>query len=339
MIDGGSGLRFNLVGNPYPSPIDAADFVGNTTNATNTTGTLYFWRKTNNAASPSYCTWTTGGFVSNGEAEVYDPNGVIQTGQGFFVEGTGSGTTVAFNNTMRTDNHANQFFRTSSEVERHRIWLNATGADGLFSQTMVGYMSDATNGYDATIDGKYINDGSIALTSLIDATPYAIQGRSMPFDAADIVPMQFKAATAGTFSIAIDHVDGLFNGSQDIYLRDSQTGMDHDLKASAYTFSSEAGTFDTRFKLVYTAALSVDHPTLDANTIVIYKNENQSFTINSGAIAMASIKVFDIRGRMITTQNNINTTQATITAGQTNQVLLVQVTSVDGATVTKKVVR
>jgi len=339
MVDGGSGLRFNLVGNPYPSPIDAADFVGNTTNATNTTGTLYFWRKTNNAASPSYCTWTTGGFVSNGEAEVYDPNGVIQTGQGFFVEGTGSGTTVAFNNTMRTDNHANQFFRTSSEVERHRIWLNATGADGLFSQTMVGYMSDATNGYDATIDGKYINDGSIALTSLIDATPYAIQGRSMPFDAADIVPMQFKAATAGTFSIAIDHVDGLFNGSQDIYLRDTQTGMDHDLKASAYTFSSEAGTFDTRFKLVYTAALSVDHPTLDANTIVIYKNENQSFTINSGAIAMASIKVFDIRGRMITTQNNINTTQATITAGQTNQVLLVQVTSVDGATVTKKVVR
>jgi hypothetical protein len=90
--------------------------------------------------------------------------------------------------------------------------LNATNTDGLFSQAMVGYMSDATNGFDATIDGKYINDGAIALTSLIEATPYAIQGRSIPFDAADIVPMQFKAATAGTFSIAIDHVDGLFNG-------------------------------------------------------------------------------------------------------------------------------
>jgi hypothetical protein len=110
--------------------------------------------------------------------------------------------------------------------------------------------------------------------------------------------------------------------AQDVYLRDTQTGMDHDLKASAYSFSSEAGTFDTRFFVVYTGALSVDHPTLDANTIVIYKNENQSFTINSGAIEMASIKVFDIRGRLLTTQNNINTTQATITAGQTNQVLL-----------------
>ena len=339
MTDGGAGLRFNLVGNPYPSPIDAVAFVENTTNAANTTGTLYFWRKTNNAASPSYCTWTTGGFVSNGEAQVVDPNDVIQTGQGFFVEASGSGTSLVFDNTMRTDDHADQFFRTSSAVDRNRIWLNATGANGLFSQAMVGYMSDATNGYDTTIDGKYINDGAIALTSLIEATPYTIQGRSLPFDATDIVPMQFKAAAAGTYSIAIDHVDGLFAGAQDVYLRDTQTGVDHDLKASAYTFSSEAGTFANRFFVVYTGALSVDHPTLDANAVVIYKNENQSFTINAGAIEMASVKVFDIRGRLLTTQNNINATQTTITAGQSNEVLLVQVTSVDGATVTKKVVR
>ena len=338
MTDGGSGLRFNLVGNPYPSPIDATAFVGNTTNAANTTGALYFWRKTNNAASPSYCTWTTGGFVSNGEAQVVDPNDVIQTGQGFFVEASGSGTSLEFNNTMRTDDHANQFFRTSN-VDRNRIWLNATNTEGLFSQAMVGYMSDATNGYDTTIDGKYINDGAIALTSLIEATPYTIQGRSLPFDATDIVPMQFKAAAAGTYSIAIDHVDGLFAGAQDIYLRDIQTGVDHDLKASAYTFSSEAGTFANRFFVVYTGALSVENPTLDANAVVVYKNENQSFTINSGAIVMASVKVFDIRGRLITSQNNINASETTLTAGQSNEVLLVQVTSVDGATVTKKVVR
>jgi len=330
-----ANATYNAIGNPYPSTIDADTFIA----ANGITEALYFWRKTNNAASPSYCTWTTGGFVSNGEAQVVDPNDVIQTGQGFFVEASGSGTSLVFDNTMRTDDHADQFFRTSSAVDRNRIWLNATGANGLFSQAMVGYMSDATNGYDTTIDGKYINDGAIALTSLIEATPYTIQGRSLPFDATDIVPMQFKAAAAGTYSIAIDHVDGLFAGSQDIYLRDLQTGVDHDLKASAYTFSSEAGTFDTRFKLVYTAALSVDHPTLDANAVVVYNNENQSFTINSGAIEMASVKVFDIRGRLLTTQNNINASETTLTAGQSNEVLLLQVTSVDGATVTKKVVR
>jgi hypothetical protein len=109
MTDGGAGFRFNLVGNPYPSPIDAVAFVENTTNAANTTGTLYFWRKTNNAASPSYCTWTTGGFVSNGEAQVVDPNDVIQTGQGFFVEASGAGTSLEFNNTMRANDHGDQF--------------------------------------------------------------------------------------------------------------------------------------------------------------------------------------------------------------------------------------
>jgi hypothetical protein len=48
--------------------------------------------------------------------------------------------------------------------------------------------------------------------------------------------------------------------------------------------------------------------------------------------------VFDVRGRLLTTQDNINATQTSITAGQANQVLLVQITSIDGATVTKKVV-
>jgi hypothetical protein len=341
MADGGAGNRFNLVGNPYPSPIDAADFVGNATNAANITGTLYFWRKTNNAASPTYCTWTTGGFVSNGEAQVYDPNDVIQTGQGFFVEATGNGSSLVFNNTMRTDDHANQFFRTASTVERHRIWLNATGANGLFSQAMVGYMTNASNAFDATIDGKYINDGAIALTSLIEneASVYAIQGRSLPFDSNDVVPMQFKANAAGTYSIAIDHVDGLFSGEQNIYLRDALTGVDHDLKSGAYSFTTEAGTFANRFSVVYTQALSVENPTMDANAVVVYKNANQSFTVNSGSVTMSSINVFDIRGRLLTTQTGINANETIVSAGQANEVLLIQVTSIDGAVVTKKVVR
>ena len=63
MVDGGAGQRFNAVGNPYPSPIDAVDFV---TGNSNIIGTLYFFgEKLTTQQSPSYCnTWTTGGFVS-----------------------------------------------------------------------------------------------------------------------------------------------------------------------------------------------------------------------------------------------------------------------------------
>ena len=338
LVNDGALKRFNAVGNPYPSPINAFDFVQNTNNNASITGTLYFWRKTNNAASPSYSTWTTAGFVNNGEDQVFDPNGVIQTGQGFIVEGKGDGS-VEFTNAMRVNNHANQFFRANNIVERSRIWLNATNADGLFSQTLVGYITDSNDGIDRA-DGKYMNDGPIALTSIINNTPYAIQGRSLPFDSNDIVPMQFKATTAGTYVIAIDHVDGLFTGDQNIYLRDAITGVDHNLKAGSYSFASEAGTFDNRFSVVYTTStLSIDTPILDANAIVVYKNANEAFEIHSGATTMASVKIFDIRGRLLASLNNINGNQATITAGASNEVLLVQVTSVEGATVTKKVVR
>ncbi|WP_162126242.1 Ig-like domain-containing protein [Flavobacterium phycosphaerae] len=338
LVNGGAGQRFNLVGNPYPSPIDATAFVGDTNNSSSITGTLYFWRKTNNALSPSYCTWTLGGFVSNGEAQVYDPNDVIQTGQGFFVEGTGSGT-VNFDNTMRIDDHADQFFKVANTIERNRIWLNATNAAGLFSQTMVGYITNATQGVDATIDGKYINDGGIALTSLIGTTPFAIQGRALPFDAADVVPMNFKVAAAGEYTIAIDHVDGLFAGNQTVYLRDNTTGFIHDLTTGGYTFSSEAGNFDTRFDVLYQLPLGYTNPVFNANQVVIYKNPANEFVVNSGNAVMASVKVFDIRGRLLVEQKGINASQITINAGLSNEVLLVQVTSEDGVMVTKKVIK
>lgn len=335
MVDGGAGQRFNAVGNPYPSPIDAVDFV---TGNSNITGTLYFWRKTNNTASPSYCTWTTGGFVSNNEAQVYDPNDVIQTGQGFFVEANGSGTSLSFDNNMRIDNHANQFFRVANTLEKHRLWLNVTNGAGLFSQTMIGYIENATNGFDAAIDGRYINDGEVALTTMIDNVDYAIQGKSLPFDATDVVPLKLTVTTAGNYTISLDHVDGLFSASQDVFLRDNQTGFVQDLKAGNYSFTSDAGTFASRFDVIYQSPLGVEVPSLN-NQLVVYKNEVGDFVINSGSIEMKSVKVFDLRGRLLNEYSGINATQAKVSGGSANGVLLLQITSVNGVTVTRKVVR
>ena len=337
--------NFTAVGNPYPSTIDADQFIidnaiGNSD--LNSGDGLYFWRKTNNvnqATNPtaSYATYTTaGGVKSGGDSLEIVPNGVIQVGQGFIVKATSS--SLNFNNGQRVDNHGNQFLRNAT-VERHRIWLNLSNATGSINQMMVAYMTDATQGIDAAIDARYLNDSPTALNSLVNNEAFAIQGRSLPFEASDVVPMQFKAAIAGTYTIAIDHVDGLFSDSQDIFLRDTATGVEHDLKSSSYTFASEAGTFTNRFEIVYTAALSTNNPTLDTNSVVIYKNDNQSFVINTGNTTMSSVKVFDIRGRLLTSVNNINATQTIVIAGQSNEVLLVQVTSADGAIVTKKVVR
>ncbi|MBY0486536.1 MAG: hypothetical protein K2P85_05025 [Flavobacteriaceae bacterium] len=333
MSVGDATHRFNLVGNPYPSPISITDFVA--ANSSNITGTLYFWRKTNNAASPSYCSWTGGTFVNNGEAEVVNPNGMIRTGQGFFVEAKASANSVTFTNAQRTSDTSNQFFRSSNAEELNRIWLNATDTSGSFSQMEVGYVTDAVQGLDSH-DGKYINDGAIEFYSLVNAEKLVIQGRALPFIASDVVPLGFKTNAIGIYTITLDHVDGLFLGNQSIFIKDNLTGTIHDIKAGPYSFSSQTGVFESRFEIIYTTALA--NPSIQQleNQVIAYKN-NDKLIIKSAAIVLESVKVFDVRGRLLTDEKSINATEIHLNGKWANSVLIVHIKSVDGNSVVKKV--
>jgi hypothetical protein len=341
MTNNGAGFRFNLVGNPYPSPISMTQFVSD--NSTNITGTLYFWRETNGTtANNAYCSWAGGTFVSNNQAQVVNPNGIIRTGQGFIVEALNASTNLTFKNGQRSSDNANQFFRTNANVtntvDTNRFWLNLYNATGEFSQMAAGYMTDATDGVDL-YDGKNINTGSVLLNSILDDTDYTIQGKSLPFSTADVIPLSNKITTAGQYTIALDHVDGLFtDSSQPIYLKDNLMNTEQNLQTGSYTFTSDAGTFNNRFEITYESQLAIENPTFTANNIVIYSQSND-FVINSGYVSMSSVKVFDIRGRLIQEKKGINASQTTIGAGLANGVLLVQITSNDGITVTKKVIR
>lgn len=333
MSVGDATHRFNLVGNPYPSPISMANFV--LENSANITGTLYFWRKTNNALSPSYCSWLGGTFVNNGEAQVFDPNGIIRTSQGFFVEAKAGAVAVLFSNTQRVADYDDQFFRSSETQEYHRIWLNASGVAGAFSQTEFGYVSNAAQGLDA-LDGRYINDGEIELYSLVDAEKLVIQGRALPFDDSDAVPLGFKTSTAGIYTITLDHVDGLFLGSQTIFIRDNLTGTIHDIKSGSYSFSSEIGVFDNRFEIIYTTPLANQTIPQLENQVIVFKN-NDTLIIKSGTVVLESVQVFDIRGRLLLEEKSINAKETHLNGKWADGVLIVHIKSIDGNSVIKKV--
>lgn len=328
----GPGQRFNLVSNPYPSTLDINTFFAENSSALEST--LYFWRKTNNANSPTYCTWNmaTETYVDNGEAFTENPNGVIQVGQGFFVEAKGNATSLAFNNTQRVANNANQMFR-STTLEKNRIWLNITrGVD--FAQTVVGYFTYGSLGLDAT-DSKYFNDGNLGLMTQINGTNCIVNGRPVPFDAADVVPLTYKATVAGQHTIAIDRVDGLFtSGAQAIYIRDLSDGTYHDLNQGPFTFNTQPGTFSNRFELVYQNALSNDNPTLEASGFEVIRN-NTSITVQASQI-LQKVTVFDLRGCIVMTMDAVNATTITLPVNQPDQVLIVQVTTPDGKVGAKK---
>ena len=342
----GAGRRFNLIGNPYPSAIDADAFINTNLANGSITGAIYFYRKTNGSLRNSYCTYTSaGGFLGNGEGILNNPNyselfaNIIQVGQGFFVETSGNNNPIVLTNDMRINSSVNRFMRASSPVERNRIWLSFSNSLGAYSQTMVAYMTGATQGYDTTIDGKLISDGEISIASLIGADSYAIQGRPIPFDVNDVVPLSIKVTNAGDYTISLDRVDGFFsNNGQIIYLKDNITGSIHDLSSGSYSFSSAAGTFDNRFEIIFQTPLSTNLPLFNESQVVIYKTSAGKISINTGSVLMSKVKIFDLNGRVLYQAKDINSSQTFADDIQSSDILLIQITSEEGIVVTKKMI-
>ena len=97
----------------------------------------------------------------------------------------------------------------------------------------------------------------------------------------------------------------------------------------AFNFSDE---------IVASALLKVDSVTFNENNVTIYKN-NDVFYVNSGEGVVNNIKVFDVQGKLIAEQKNVNSSSATIkNINKTNQALIVKITSEDNKVVTKKII-
>jgi hypothetical protein len=328
--------KYYAVGNPYPSNLSADLFIdGNVTD-----GTLYYWRKTNAALGTAYATYTKIGATITADPGNggITPTNVIAPCQGFIVKTGLETTSLTFTNAMRLNNTTyGTFFKTKQEASKDRVWLNLTNATGAFSQALVGYMDGATVGVDNGLDGKYINDSPIALTSSINEEEYTIQARPA-FDATDVVVLNFKTDVAGDYSIALDHFDGVFATGQAVYLVDSKIGTETDLKAGAYNFTAAAGVDNARFSLKYQKTLKVIDSEFNDNNITVYGN-NGSLFVKSAVSAIQNIKVFDIQGRLIAEQKNVKSNTAALANLKTQQTLIVQVSTEDNKVVSKKVVK
>ncbi len=320
---------WNLLGNPYPSAVSALSFLSHPTNTPIIDGTIYFWTH-NSSISSTYLSPFYGTFLLNYNNSDYAawnrvgavgsaagtggpvPGGFIAAGQGFFTKSTGtapSGNSVIFNNSMRVAGSNSQFYRmafpphvpqennSNDPIERQRLWLNLSDESGAFNQILIGYVEGATAGWDSAFDGVRLTDQTSAtLYSNLEDKKLVIQGRPLPFQETDEVPLGYRVNISGNNTFAIDRVDDSFSG-QNIYIEDRVLDIVHNLRVSPYTFASEVGTFNDRFVLRYTdASLSANE--FDANhnvTAFIFSNELQVKSSKN----IVAIEVFDISGKLI----------------------------------------
>jgi len=152
------------------------------------------------------------------------------------------------------------------------------------------------------------------------------------------VGVGFTAAEAGSYMIALDNFDALFQ-NQDILLHDKALEVYHNLKGGAYSFVTAAGTFDQRFEIVYrdAGALGVGEYQL-GNDIVVFKDA-AAVKIISSRSSIQSVQVSDMQGRIIYTKKNIGATNTVLDGlSAERQVLIVTITTEDNKKVSKKII-
>lgn len=360
--------KWNLLGNPYPSAISADAFfnanVGPGIGSTNTLeGSLYLWTHNSEIteggttgiysySNGDYACYNGTGSTNTKEASSDDdpadnkPTGFIAAGQSFFVKGTATGAAV-FNNSMRIAANNSQFFRPASTepitnwdmTGKHRVWLNMKGQTVGFNQLLVGYVENATNDWDIRFDGISFGGNQVAFYSLLESRNLAIQGRALPFNNQDEVPLGYKSTLNGTLTISIDEYDGLFEG-QGIYLEDKLLHVVHDLKASAYSFTTLVGTFNDRFVLRYLPSEELGNPDHEsaANGLVVYQEEGR-IMIKSQLQALEQVTIYDLLGRTVFDKAGIGQNSFSIQNVIMNeQPLIVKVKLANGQIVNKKIV-
>ncbi|MBZ4035598.1 T9SS sorting signal type C domain-containing protein [Flavobacterium sp. 17A] len=339
--------KFNLIGNPYPSAIYADDLIRGNTGL----GTLYFW--THNSVPTQSKPGDTNFYYGNADYAAYNLSGnvggaklngkyfegYIAVGQGFLAKP--SSTKVNFNNTMRRAGNNSQFYKsnTTGELEKNRVWLNMSNDEGAYKQLLVGYIEGATNSIDIDYDATTMGSNNyVDFYSINESKKLAIQGRALPFDDTDVIPLGYKATTAGELTISIDHADGFFD-KQAVYLEDAITGKTIDLRTENYKFTTEVGTFADRFKLRYTSKTlgTGDFETADNTVFVSVKSKVVKINVTKENIK--DVQIYNISGQSVYNKTKIDSNELQITNLPSGyQVLLVKVILENGSQVTKKII-
>jgi len=317
-----------LVGNPYPSAMDADLFIDDNIDTAGgganpvIDGTVYYWDhwSTNTHVytyyGGGYATYTKSGgvhaslhahFVHGSGSGTAIPLQYIPVGQGFIVRSAGtSGGTITFQNSQRVfmEEGASSIQLSSGRFDRNgvasRIRLDYQGPDSRIRHTMLAFTDgSATDAFDFGYDGKTMllgkNDMYFTIGESSISKPYIIQGVGM-FDEDSKYPITIKAKTAGKHRISILDLE---NFGEDLYIEDEK-GQTHDLKDGDYTFYTTPSQKRLHFNLVFKPAPQPTDVQDNLNDFVAtYYYDHNIVIQNDKNMTLTGMQVYNSLGQLV----------------------------------------
>jgi hypothetical protein len=248
---------FNLIGNPYPSPINWDAATGWT--KTNIDNALYYFKAgVTDQYTGTYSTYING-FSSDGLATA-----VIPSMQAFFIH-VSTGTypvtgTLAMTNSVRITDLTHQFLKSVNISSISFLRLNAFFADnpGVPDPLVIYFDDKALTGFDSRLDAlKLMNtDQMVPNLYAVSADGYNLSINALPpyADSLLVVPLGIKTARNGSITFRIRDTINLLPGTE-IYLNDKETGVNRIMnQGTEYIIYLNAGEYNSRFSLRFIAA-------------------------------------------------------------------------------------
>lgn len=240
---------WNLICNPYPSPIKWSLLKGSTTGIDNA---VYVYNTDLNAGSGGYATYING--VSSPAITAGGISDTIPMSQGFYVHSTGATALSAQESNKVSGNPA--FLKTGSAAQAVntdpllRLYMDDGSGYGFHDETVLYLESGATDYFDVGYDAYKMRgqDPYAPLLGLQKGTSLFQVNGTAPVSGNFSMPLQATTGYAGNYTISADNI-GTFPQGACITLYDSYTGTTTNLKTGSYSFYLDDTTTMPRFML------------------------------------------------------------------------------------------
>ena len=352
--------NYNLLGNPYASAIDVTAFI----NANDAVSAVYYWDHITNPNSALPGPGTSNFSMNDisirnammGTAAVNmggpaAPGQFMSSAQGFGIKAlqseAASNTPVVFTNSMRVTGNNDGFRSNESVSNTDKLWLNLTTSayENTTSQIGIGFTEDATAGYDDGYDTQRLGT-FISLFTNLEGEYLAIQGREA-FNTQMELSVGFSTTvdTEETYTISIDHLEGVGLENAPVYIIDNTLNTITNLKDAPYTFTASKGIQPDRFIVVFEEreVLSTEEVVIESNEISIFPNPASSeITLGyTGNKQLESATIINVNGQIVKQLDltNFNQSQQISINDLSKGVYFMQIVSEDQTIVKKLIVR
>lgn len=257
--------NWNLIGNPFPSPIDWDDVSHN-----HIEGAIYIW----DAESCNYASYVSGAGTN------FNDDGIIPAMQGFFVHASSSGD-LTIPQTARVHNQA-QYYLMKNDAENQLLRIqikNQTYSD----ECVVRFKEGASESWDGDFDAlKFLSEKQEVpqIFTLINPEIRAsINTLPVQLDRYEI-PLLSRVDIDGIYEISISNVSTLIQ-EYDMVLKDKFSGEEHKIvKDSCYQLNLLSGEME-QFALKLESKKTTVH---ERDALNISINVNQSGGVEIGNI-------------------------------------------------------